>query len=81
MCKKFHHHVNGPDEDYEIVLHFHQALTKGQIDNLEKLCNRGEWCKKDDVYWKGGGNKDVTWEYGVSVHPKERRIVIWGGSN
>ncbi|MBQ7423883.1 MAG: hypothetical protein IJV19_03960 [Prevotella sp.] len=82
--QKFHHHVYGPDEDYEIVLKFRKALTKAQIGNLEELCERGKWRKIDDVYKKVGTDKEeeasATWGYGVLVHPKERTLIIKSGS-
>lgn len=82
--QKFHHHVCGPDEDYEIVLRFRQSLTKPQIRNLEKLCDRGKWHRRDDGYRMVGTDKQEEaynmGGYGVFVHPKERTLVIKNGS-
>lgn len=81
---KFHHHVMGPDDDYEIVLHFRQTLTKSQIDSLEKLCERGKWHRREDGYRMVGTELAEEaynmWGYGVFVHPKERTLVIKNGS-
>ena len=82
--QKFHHHVYGPDEDYEIVLKFRKPLTKAQIGNLEELCERGKWHRRVDGYRMVGTDKQEEaynmGGYGVFVHPKERTFVIKNGT-
>ena len=82
--EKFRHHVCGPDEDFEIVLRFRQPLSKAQIGNLEELCDRGKWRRRDDGYRMVGTDKEEEAYnmagYGLFVHPKERTLVINNGS-
>ena len=82
--QKFHRHVIGPEEDYEIILHFRKSLTKAQIGNLESLCERGKWHRRDDGYRKVGTDREEEAynmaRYDVFVHPKERTLVIRGES-
>ena len=80
----FKHWVYGPDEEYEIVLHFHKPLSKTQIDNMENLCKQGKWLRIEDVYRKIGTDKEVggeRLEFGVFLNPQKRTITIRDGSD